>query len=163
VIEASSYPLIGWAMETKALNLVTGEPTADTRTDYQRKELDRIRFYGNNNWTKGFGADQTLLTLRDLLHDDPLPADVIVGSILARGQHGGRVETPRRADEADCLSARTVGRDKPRYLFRVPVTAGSQVTRPGVTQAPCRRHYPGVLSPGPSGGGGPLIGTRHRL
>jgi hypothetical protein len=91
VVESAQFPLIGWAMETGAVNLLTGEPTPETRTDHQREELDHIHFYGNNGWTRGFGADQALRVLRDLLTKEPLPAEVIVGSMLGKGHHGEAV------------------------------------------------------------------------
>jgi hypothetical protein len=44
VVETIEYPLMGWAMEVRAIDLVTGEDTPDTRTDSQRRELDRVLF-----------------------------------------------------------------------------------------------------------------------
>lgn len=86
VVETVSYPLLGWAMEVGALNLLTNEPTPDTRTDSQRKLLDRIHFYGNNGWTTGFGKNQTTRILQDT-NAEGMACDVILGSMVAKG-HG---------------------------------------------------------------------------
>src|SRR5260370_23307359 len=37
----------------------------------------------------------------------------------------------------------------PVTLFHVPASVGSHVTRPGMTQAPCRKHEPGGVVTGP--------------
>jgi hypothetical protein len=86
LVEDRTYPLIGWAMETGALNLRTAEPTPDTRTPHQRKELEHILFNGNNGWADEFAANQTLRILRDLLSNAPLSPEVIVGTMLACGK-----------------------------------------------------------------------------
>ncbi|MGC4959694.1 hypothetical protein ACLQ2P_41410 [Actinomadura citrea] len=46
VVEFPADPLTGWAIETGALNLLTGQPTPDHRTERQREALDRIHTYG---------------------------------------------------------------------------------------------------------------------
>ncbi|TDB91019.1 hypothetical protein E1264_03220 [Actinomadura sp. KC216] len=88
LVEDRNYPLIGWAMETGALNLSTGEPTPDRRTEYQRQQLDHILSNGNNGWSRGTGADRTLQILHDLHCEEPMSADVILGTMLARGKSG---------------------------------------------------------------------------
>ncbi|MFF0249904.1 hypothetical protein [Streptosporangium sandarakinum] len=89
VIETEETPLIGWAMETGAVNLLTGEATPDTRSDHQRELLERIHFYGNNGWTRGFGHDQTRRILRS---ERGLAKDVILGAMAAKGHDGKAVE-----------------------------------------------------------------------
>jgi hypothetical protein len=79
VVETISSPLIGWAMQAKALDLLQGEVTPDTRTESVCTELDRIHFYGNNGWTTGFGKDQATQILRDLLRDGEVDPAVILG------------------------------------------------------------------------------------
>ncbi|MFD5858715.1 hypothetical protein [Streptomyces chartreusis] len=85
VVESRTHPLLGWAMETQAVDLTTGSPTADTRSPEQRRELESIHDYGNNGWTKGFGADMSAAVLSDLLRQDGIDKDVIVGYMVARG------------------------------------------------------------------------------
>lgn len=96
VVETIQFPLIGWAMELGALNLLTGEPTPDVRSDHQRAELERVNFYGNNGWTRGFGASQASRVLSDVLRQDHLSADVIVGTMLGKGHNGDAVERLRK-------------------------------------------------------------------
>lgn len=85
VIETRTSPLIGWAMEMKALDLVTSEVTPDTRSEYERDELERLHFYGNNGWSSGFGKDQGTRILRDLIRESDTTPAVILGYMLAKG------------------------------------------------------------------------------
>ena len=85
VVESDPHPLVGWAMEVKALNLLTGEVTPDPRTEDQRNELDRIHFYGNNGWASGFGRDQATRVLRDLLKSGDIKSEIVLGYMLAKG------------------------------------------------------------------------------
>lgn len=85
VVEFPTDRLTGWAIETGAVNLLTGQPTPDHRTERQREALDRIHAYGNNGW--GGRAEGAVRALQDLQRADPLDPDVIVGAMLARG-HG---------------------------------------------------------------------------
>lgn len=89
VVESRTAPLIGWAMEVHAVDLATGAVTADTRSPHQRSELERIDGYGNNGWTRGFGADRSASILDGLLRQDGIDADIILGHMVARG-HDGR-------------------------------------------------------------------------
>ncbi|MGC5010126.1 hypothetical protein ACLQ2R_05120 [Streptosporangium sp. DT93] len=92
VIETRATPLIGWAMEARAVNLLTGEVTADTRTDSQRETLERVRVNGNNGWTRGFGQNQTMRILQGTYGRDGLTKDIILGTMLAKGRHGKAVD-----------------------------------------------------------------------
>lgn len=89
VVESRTAPLIGWAMEARAVDLTTGTVTADTRSTEQHHELERIHSYGNNGWTRGFGADRSASILSGLLGQDGVDADIIAGHMVARG-HDGR-------------------------------------------------------------------------
>lgn len=92
VVESVTTPLRGWAMEVAALNLLTGDRTPDTRTEEQRRELDRLHFYGNNGWTTGFGKDQATRLLSDLQRRGLLDTDVVLGYMLAKGHHGKAID-----------------------------------------------------------------------
>jgi hypothetical protein len=86
VVETREYPLIGWAVEVGAVNLVTGAATPDTRTADQRIELKRVHSYGNNGWARGFGQEQAKVVLRDLLGELGASKDIILGYMVAQGQ-----------------------------------------------------------------------------
>ncbi|GAA1845128.1 hypothetical protein GCM10009687_08610 [Asanoa iriomotensis] len=83
-VESGRTPLIGWAMETRALDLTTGEVTTDTRSAALREAIERIHFFDNNGWTRGFGADGAKRILGDLRPSDR-DKDVILGSLCALG------------------------------------------------------------------------------
>ncbi|WP_156725794.1 hypothetical protein [Streptomyces apocyni] len=89
VVESRAEPLIGWAMEVQAVDLTTGAVTVDTRSPEQRRELERIHDYGNNGWTRGFGADRSTFILGGLLGQDGIDGDIVLGYMVARG-HDGR-------------------------------------------------------------------------
>lgn len=78
VVESRTHPLLGWAMETQAVDLTTGSSTADTRSPQQCHELESIHDYGNNGWTKGFVADLSAAILSDLLRQNGINKDIIV-------------------------------------------------------------------------------------
>ena len=81
--------MLGWAVEVGAHNLVTEEPTADPRDEASIKVLERLHFYGNNGWTRGFGRDQALRILGDHGYIDP---SLVLGYMLAHGHHGKSIE-----------------------------------------------------------------------
>ncbi|WP_214107267.1 hypothetical protein [Acrocarpospora catenulata] len=91
VVETASTPLIGWAMETKAVNLLTGQATPETRTNSQREVLERVHFHGNNGWTRGFGRDQTTRILRGAYGREGLTRDVVLGAMAAKGHNSKAV------------------------------------------------------------------------
>lgn len=92
VVESISHPLRGWAMEVKALNLLTGDTTPDSRSDEQREQLDRVHWYGNNGWTTGFGKDQATKILNQMKRQGLLDVEVVLGYMIAKGHHGEAVE-----------------------------------------------------------------------
>ncbi len=83
VVESSQTPLIGWAMETGAINLLTGEPTMDNRPEELQEAMETLLSYGNNGWTRGFGADAARRILTDLRSKGLLDRDTILGYVLA--------------------------------------------------------------------------------
>jgi hypothetical protein len=83
-VESGRTPLIGWAMETRAIDLTTGEVTADTRSAALKEAIARIHFFDNNGWTRGFGAESAKRILGDLRPPDR-DKDVILGSLCALG------------------------------------------------------------------------------
>ncbi|MFF4989724.1 hypothetical protein ACFY19_21210 [Streptosporangium saharense] len=102
VVETEETPLIGWAMEVGAINLLTGEVTPDTRSSDQRELLERVHRNGNNGWTSGFGRDQTLRALRGVYGRDGLTKDIILGAMAAKGHRGKAVD--RLGEALDTLA-----------------------------------------------------------
>jgi len=62
VAEAAGFRVGGWARAVGALDLTTRQVSERFAADIAG-QLDRVIFYGNNGWTRGFGADQTLRIL----------------------------------------------------------------------------------------------------
>jgi hypothetical protein len=106
VVEADSDPVVGWAMEVGALNLITGEPTGDTRSEVQREEFERIHFYGNNGWTNGFGNNQLRRILMELQTKGLLNRGLLLGCMLAKG-HNGRALTRLSKIIDSCINSPT--------------------------------------------------------
>jgi hypothetical protein len=79
---------MGWAMEVRAIDLVTGEDTPDTRTDSQRRELDQVFFYGNNGWAPAFDRERATSVLQSLLGEPGMSKDIVVGHMIAKGASG---------------------------------------------------------------------------
>jgi hypothetical protein len=93
VVETVAFPISGWARETGAVNLTTGTPAAPFSADIA-KQLDRVIFHGNNGWTRGFGADQTLRILTDLRRagfDDLAGVTGFVGALGKSGKSMARL------------------------------------------------------------------------
>ena len=88
VVETIEYPMIGWAMEVHAIDLVTGEVTPDTRTESQRRELDQVYFYGNNGWSPAFDRERATTVLRPLLSEPGMTKDIVLGHMIAKGANG---------------------------------------------------------------------------
>jgi hypothetical protein len=88
VVETIEYPMVGWAMEVRAIDLVTGEVTPDTRTDSQRRELDRVFFYGNNGWAPAFDRERATGVLLPLLGEPGMSKGIVVGHMIAKGASG---------------------------------------------------------------------------
>jgi hypothetical protein len=83
-IERPNFSLLGWAMETAADNLLTGERTPDTRTEDQKELLDFLRIAGNNGWHDDH-AKIVVPPLLTRLQDSGVGLDVTCGVMLARG------------------------------------------------------------------------------
>ncbi|WP_147315452.1 hypothetical protein [Asanoa ferruginea] len=86
-IESEATPLLGWAMQTRAVNLTTGEVTADTRSAALKEAIERIHFFDNNGWTRGSGADGSKRILGDLQPADR-DKNLLLGSLCALGSRG---------------------------------------------------------------------------
>ena len=83
-IELPTFSLLGWAMETRAKDLLTGRVTPDTRTDEQMKLLEFLKIAGNNGW-HGSYAEMAVPPMLAKLRDAGLALDVVLGVMLARG------------------------------------------------------------------------------
>ncbi len=90
-IEASPFPLAGWAAEVGALDLTTGSVTPPVDHELQ-VQVDRIIDYGNNGWVRGFGADMTARIIHELRTLGLLDRDLVLGAATARGAGGAAVE-----------------------------------------------------------------------
>lgn len=87
VVESLATPLLAWAMEVGAINLLTGAPTPDSRTETQREDLEHLSFIGNNGWGDVYGKRDAKLILRDMRDRSELDRDVVLGFMVARGHH----------------------------------------------------------------------------
>jgi hypothetical protein len=87
-VEETLTPLEGWARWHQAVDLITGEVTEPLADDL-RTVVERLKFYGNNGFARGFGRDQALRVVRDV------PADahgLVLGALLAAGQRSSGVK-----------------------------------------------------------------------
>jgi hypothetical protein len=81
VVEDVSDPLAGWAAAVGALNLVANE---QMKLDPRLTEcLDRLAFYGNNAYTKGWGRDNAQKILEDIAADGLLDRGLILSALAA--------------------------------------------------------------------------------
>lgn len=94
VTEHPAMPLEGWAMALGALDLRSGEVTADTRTPEQRELIETAVDMAYNGWRSKPGSDVAPGILRDLA-ETGLTWAVFLGSVLAR--------EPRRAEKDELL------------------------------------------------------------
>ncbi|WP_322769054.1 hypothetical protein [Frankia sp. Cr1] len=92
VVESVATPLRGWAVEAKALDLSQGTISPDDRSEHLREALESIQRVGNNGWTNGFGKDAAVRVLQELHSRGDLDPDLVLGYVLARGQHAKAVE-----------------------------------------------------------------------
>lgn len=88
VVETIEYPMMGWAMQVRAIDLVTGEVTPDTRSDSQRRELDQVFFYGNNGWAPASDRERATVVLQPLLREPGMSKDIVLGHMIAKGVSG---------------------------------------------------------------------------
>jgi hypothetical protein len=93
VVAVESYmtPLRGWARAVGAIDL-TGGPPLDALPDEVAEALDQLHFYGNNGWTRGFGADQATRVLQELHRAGRLDRDEVTSAMLARSKHADAVK-----------------------------------------------------------------------
>ncbi|MFF5931616.1 hypothetical protein [Streptomyces hydrogenans] len=91
VVELSPYFLSGWAMDSRAVNLVNGQTTPEAWTPAQRTLLEDIDRYGNNGWAPGFDAEGAARLLPQLIADG-VDQNVILGFMVARGHDETSVE-----------------------------------------------------------------------
>ena len=87
-------------MEVHAIDLVTGEVTPDTRADSQRRELDRVFFYGNTGWAPAFDRERAMSVLLPLLGEPGMSKDIVVGHMIAKGASGKGVARLARVIDA---------------------------------------------------------------
>jgi hypothetical protein len=97
-IEWPTFSLLGWAMETAAVNLLTGDMTSDTRTEEQKDLLDDLAFAGNNGWHDSYAERDVPPMLRQLKASG-LELDVVVGVMLARGASASGIQKLQRLAE----------------------------------------------------------------
>jgi hypothetical protein len=93
-IERPNFSLLGWAMETGAENLLTGQVTPDTRTEEQKELLGFLKTAGNNGWHDDH-AKIVVPPLLKQLQDSGLGLDVICGVMLARGASASSIQKLR--------------------------------------------------------------------
>lgn len=95
--ESPTFPLLGWAMASGALNLEAGEPTEDTRTAPQIEMVEAFADQLYNGWAhKQVGRRASAYYLPKLA-ETGMPYDVFVGSLLALDP--GHLDSKRDIDE----------------------------------------------------------------
>jgi hypothetical protein len=94
-IERPNFPLLGWAMETGAVNLLTGEITPDTRTEEQKKLLQFVKTAGDKGWHDSHAA-MTVPGMLAKLQDSGLGINVVCGVMLACGASASGIDKLRR-------------------------------------------------------------------
>ena len=92
VVAYPQPPLEGWAVERQALNLVTSEPTPDTRAPELIDHLGQLDQCGNNGWTTSFDKRLAPRILAAMREQDVLDPDLVLGSMLARGHSASSLE-----------------------------------------------------------------------
>ncbi len=90
-IEGFGTPLSGWARATGAIDLLGGSATEALQPELT-EALERLHFYGNHGWTRGFGQDQARRVLEDLRITGLLDKTVITGVMLGREHHAELVK-----------------------------------------------------------------------
>lgn len=79
--------LLGWALEVAALDLTTGLPTPDTRSEAVRTSLPKLLALGGTGWSGGADRDAALMELDALAQVEALDPEVVCGFMLAHGKH----------------------------------------------------------------------------
>src|ERR1035437_10476592 len=83
--------VVARARATGAIDLLGGSATEALQPELT-EALERLHFYGNNGWTRGFGQDQARRVLKDLRNTGLLDKTVITGDMLAREHHAESVK-----------------------------------------------------------------------
>ena len=86
VVEWPTDPLIGWAVESRALNLATGELTPDSRSEETINHLEHLHRSGYNGWTTSFDKQVVPPLLAVMREQGTLDRDLVCGYMLAHGQ-----------------------------------------------------------------------------
>lgn len=98
VVEGGLFPLAGWAAWCAAIDLTTNRPTPPL-SDTIKEAVDRLAFYGNNNFGDPFGKQQAHSIL-DKIPMDAETTEAILGAVLAAGVRPTGVKNLRRLIEA---------------------------------------------------------------
>lgn len=88
VVEGFGTRVEGWARWHKAVDLTTGEQSQALPGDLVDL-VERLRFYGNNAFTRGFGRDQAL---RYVQSARPVDTELLLGALLAADQSASGVK-----------------------------------------------------------------------
>jgi hypothetical protein len=96
VVEYPTTPLLGWALEVGAINLLTGVRTPDSRSEQVRQYLDHLHLAGNHGWADAPGERDAKRILKNLRDTHSLDLDLITGSMLARGMSAAALQRLRR-------------------------------------------------------------------
>jgi hypothetical protein len=84
-VEAAAPSLVGWAMHTQAVNLVTSSVTPDIRSPALVADLERLKWVGHHGWTDEVGQAEATDLLRALADRTELDRDIVLGTMLAMG------------------------------------------------------------------------------
>lgn len=81
--ESPTFPLVGWAMATGAVNLETGERTEDTRTAEQIEMVEAFADQLYNGWSHQQVGRRASAYYLPKLAESGMSYEVFVGSLLA--------------------------------------------------------------------------------
>jgi hypothetical protein len=84
-VEAAAPSLLGWAIHTQAVNLVTTAVTPDTRSPDLVADLERLKWVGHHGWTDEAGQAEATDLLSALADRGELDRDIVLGTMLAMG------------------------------------------------------------------------------
>lgn len=85
VVETPSFRSRGWAIETEAINLDTGEPEVDDRSDLFRDAIEHMSFIGSSGWGIGMEKKVGLAELQRIAEAGEFDWDLIASSLIGRG------------------------------------------------------------------------------
>ena len=90
VLEWPTFPLRGWALESLAVDLTTGQVAEDVRTPAQMKVLGFLMMYGNHEWGDKRDTSQIRGLLKGLA-DEGMDPEVTIGIRFARSHNATAV------------------------------------------------------------------------